>query len=122
MISYNTSAFGYSFLVNTSQSKPAIGSASAPQLDLNYTATRTTTCTTGCDVFLYASDTDFVGAHGFLLTIGGTDSATGTVTGRAWGGTNNTALAFSGANLLGTLGPFTASLSRLAQRAPSRRP
>jgi len=35
-ISFATSAFGYSLLVNTSQSKPMLGSATAPQLDLTF--------------------------------------------------------------------------------------
>jgi len=108
-ISFSTSAFGYSLLVNTSQSKPIIGSATAPQLDLNFAAT-TGSGSAGGNVFLYASDTDFLGtgSHPFTLSLGGTNSGgSGTVTGRAWGGTNNTALSFSGANLFGTLGPLS---------------
>jgi hypothetical protein len=110
-ISFSTSAFGYSLLVNTSQSKPMLGSATAPQLDLSYTAT--TSAAGGGNVFLYASDTDFVSSGSFLLALGGTNSGgSGTVTGRAWGGTNNTALSFSGANLFGTLvGQSSASFS-----------
>jgi len=110
-INFSTSAFGYSLLVNTSQSKPIIGSATQPQLDLNYTVTSSSGATAGSSVFLYASDTDFLGAgtHPFTLTLGGTNSDAGTVTGRAWGGSSNTALQFSGANLFGTLGPFATS-------------
>src|SRR5690242_6858697 len=37
--STSLAAFGYSLVVNTSQSKPIVGSAAAPQLDLNFTAT-----------------------------------------------------------------------------------
>jgi hypothetical protein len=106
-ISFSTSAFGYTFLVNTSQSKPTLGSASEPQLDLTYTAT---SGAAGGTVFLYASDTDFIGAHSYLLTLGGTNSGgSGTVTGRAWGGTTNTALQFSGANLLCSTGALSGS-------------
>lgn len=102
-ISFSTSAFGYSLLVNTSQSKPMVGSAAAPQLDLTFTAT--TSGAGGGNVFLYTSDTDFVSSGSFLLALGGTNSGgSGTVTGRAWGGTSNTALQFSGANLLGSSG------------------
>ena len=102
-ISFSTSAFGYSLLVNTSQSKPMLGSAAAPQLDLTFAAT--TSPAGGGNVFLYASDTDFVSSDSFLLAVGGTNSGgSGTVTGRAWGGTSNTALQFSGANLIGTSG------------------
>jgi hypothetical protein len=101
-----SNVFGYSLAVNTSQSKPVIGSASNPQLDLTYTATTNSSATSS--IFLYASDTDFTGAHSTVLSLGGTNSGgSGTVTGRAWGGTSNTALAFSGANLLGTVGPLS---------------
>jgi hypothetical protein len=112
-INFTAAAFGYTFLVNTSQSKPMVGSAAAPQLDLNFTATSNGTVG---NVFLYASDTDFTLAGGSaLLTLGGTNSGgSGTVTGRAWGGTSNTEFQFSGANLIssfvGLTGPtFTGS-------------
>jgi hypothetical protein len=105
-ISFSTAAFGYTFLVNTSQSKPMIGSAAAPQLDLSFAATSDGTAG---NVFLYASDTGFTLAGGSsLLTLGGTNSGgSGTLTGRAWGGTSNTALQFSGANLIGSLAGVT---------------
>ena len=51
-----TSAFsfgGLTILVNTSQSKPAIGSATNPQMDLTFTVTGSGT------VWLYATDTGF---------------------------------------------------------------
>ena len=105
-ISFSASAFGYSLEVNTSQSKPMIGSAAAPQLDLTYTAT--TSSSTPANVFLYTSDTDFTSGGSFVLALGGTNSGgSGTETGRAWGGTSNTALQFSGANLFGTVGPLS---------------
>jgi len=101
-ISFSTAAFGYTFLVNTSQSKPMIGSAAAPQLDLSFAATSSGAVG---NVFLYASDTGFTLASGSaLLTLGGTNSgASGTLTGRAWGGTSNAPLQFSGANLINSL-------------------
>jgi len=109
-----TSLYGYSFLVNTSQSKPLIGSPAAPQMDLNYTVTLAPgAVATSPNVFLYASDTDFTstGAHGFTIALGGTNSDAGTVTGRAWGGTSNTA--FDRTNLFATSGPFaTASYNQ----------
>jgi hypothetical protein len=105
-ISFSTTAFGYSFLVNTSQSKPMLGGAAAPQLDLSFAVTSSGT---GGNVFLNISDTGFTLANGFaLLTLGGTNSGgSGTVTGRAWGGTSNTALLFSGANLISSLAGLT---------------
>ena len=101
-----SNVFGYSLAVNTSQSKPVIGSASNPQLDLTFSAT--TNSATPSSIFLYASDTDFTGAHSAVLSLGGTNSGgSGSVTGRAWGGTSNTALLFSGANLFSTVGALT---------------
>jgi hypothetical protein len=101
-ISFSTAAFGYSFLVNTSQSKPMVGSAAEPQLDLTFTATSNGAAG---NVFLYTSDTGFtLAGASALLALGGTNSGgSGTVTGRAWGGTSNTALQFSGANLISSL-------------------
>jgi hypothetical protein len=103
-INFSASAFGYSLLVNTSQSKPIVGSPTAPQLDLTFTATSGGSVG---DVFLYASDTDFLSSGNFLLTLGGTNSGgSGSEIARAWGGTNNTALSFSLANLISTEGPL----------------
>jgi len=105
-ISFSVSAFGYSLLVNTAQSKPMVGAAGAPQLDLTFSAT-----TNGAagNVFLYASDTNFtLGSGTFVLNLGGTNSGgDGSVQGRAWGGTSNTEFQFSGANLLASIGPLT---------------
>ena len=104
--SFSTSAFGFALLVNTSQSKPMLGTATVPQLDLTFTAT--TLDSTAHSAFFYVSDTDFVGPQSLQLSLGGTNSGgSGTVTGRSWGGTSNTALQFSGANLLNTVGPLS---------------
>jgi hypothetical protein len=105
-LNFSTAAFGFSLLVNTAQSKPMLGSAASPQLDLTFTAT--TFDSTAHSAFLYVSDTDFVGAQSLQLMLGGTDTGgSGTVTGRSWGGTSNTALQFSGANLLNAVGPLS---------------
>jgi len=108
-ISFSTTAFGYTLLVNTSQSKPMLGSATAPQIDLTFSAT--SGAASAANVFLYASDTDFVLNGGtFALNLGGTNSnGSGSVQGRAWGGTSNTEFQFSGANLLASIGPLTTS-------------
>jgi PEP-CTERM motif len=101
-IDTSMSAFGFTFVLDAAQSKPVLGSATAPQLDMTFAATGTGS------IFLFASDTDFVTGGPYLLAIGGSNSnGSGSVTGRAWGGTSNTALLFSGANLFGTIGPFT---------------
>jgi hypothetical protein len=105
-LSFSTSAFGFGLLVNTAQSKPLLGSAAVPQLDLTFTAT--TLDSTAHSAFLYVSDTDFIGPQSVQLSLGGTNTGdSGTVTGRSWGGTSNTALQFSGANLLNTVGPLS---------------
>lgn len=105
-INFSGSAFGYTLEVNTSQSKPVVGSANAPQLDLSFVVTGAG----NGNVFLYASDTDFLTGGQFTLTLGGTNSGgSGSVQGRAWGGTSNSEFQFSGANLLSSLGPFTTS-------------
>src|SRR4029453_1865411 len=70
--SFSTTAFGYTLLVNTSQSKPVVGSATAPELDVTFSATRVGGAG---NVFLYASDTDFTLGNGtFAVTLGGTNS------------------------------------------------
>jgi hypothetical protein len=103
---FSVSAFGYLLAVNTAQSKSTIGSATLPQLDLTFSATTNDSNTDS--IFIYASDTDFLNPHAFVLSFGGTNSGgSGTVTGRAWGGTSNTALQFSAANLLATTGAQT---------------
>jgi hypothetical protein len=104
--SFAASAFGFALLVNTAQSKPMLGSAGVPQLDLTFSAT--TLDSASHSAFIYVSDTDFIGAQALQLSLGGTNSGgSGTVTGRSWGGTSNTALQFSGANLLNTVGPLS---------------
>ena len=103
-ISFSTSAFGYTLEVNTSQSKPVIGSATAPHSRPVVRCDRVGRRQRLPD----ASDTDFLTGGQFLLTLGGTNSgSSGSVQGRAWGGTSNTEFQFSGANLLSSLGPFT---------------
>ena len=97
-------AFGFSIVLNFAQSKPAIGSASVPHLDLNFAVTGGSGT-----IFLYASDTGFTTPPtGYALNIGGTSSS-GNVTAGAWGGNSNAALDFS--NSLGSLGPFTGAFS-----------
>ena len=126
-LNFAVSAFGFSLAVNTSQSKPLIGSAFAPQLDLTFSAT--TNSSVSSSVFLFASDTDFMDPglfpQQFALTLGGTNSGgSGSANGRAWGGTNNTALSFSGANLISATGPLSgatysgATLGTLSPRLP----
>jgi len=113
VINFSQVAFGFTVLVNTSQSKPILGNPAAPVLDLTFTAT--TSDSTSHTVNLFASDTDFVDPTlfpmNFAMRIGGTNTpASGSVTARAWGGTNNTNFPanFSAANLISTIGPLTA--------------
>jgi PEP-CTERM motif len=109
VITMSDSIGGYTVVVNTSQSKPVIGSAGAPQLDLNFAVTSNASPTGS--IFLFASDTGFTNGGPFALSMGGTNSGgSGTETGKAWGGTTNTALDITG-NLFGSLGPFSGAFS-----------
>ena len=81
-----TSMGGLTVLVNTSQSKPILGSATAPQMDLTYTVTGIG------QVWLYASDDNF-GPTGIVTLQGNVDgNFTGTATHTAIlaGGNDNT--------------------------------
>lgn len=101
-INFSVAAFGFNLVVNTSQSKPVIGSASEPQLDLTFTATGTGT------IFLYLGDTGFTGTlpmSGDLALAVTNSGGSGTATGRAWGGNTNNALTFN--PLLVTTGPLS---------------
>lgn len=104
-INFSVAAFGYNLLVNTSQSKPVIGSASSPQLDLTFTATGTGT------VYLYLSDTGFtLSPASFLLSLAQTSSGgSGSVIGRAFGGSTNDSLTVS--PIFAAIGPLTGPAS-----------
>lgn len=94
---------GLTTSVNVAQSKPAVGSAAAPQLDLGFVATG------NGGVWLYASDTDFTGQVPFKLQIGGTSSGSPiSVETSAGGGSTNTNLT-PGAPTFASLGPFAGS-------------
>jgi hypothetical protein len=118
VITINTAIGGYTVLVNTSQSKPAIGSATAPQLDITFTVT------SGAgdpgDIFLILSDNGFstTNPSTFTMSLDGNGSgAAGTVAARAWGGSSNNVRDFSLANLfantgtLGATGSFSSTLT-----------
>lgn len=101
--STSTTIDGYTVVSNFSQSKPSIGSAGAPQLDLNFAVTSSASPTGS--IWIYASDTGFTSGGPFSMTIGGTNSGgSGVVTGLAYGGNSNIP---NIGNLLGTLGPLT---------------
>jgi hypothetical protein len=118
VITISTAIGGYSVLVNTSQSKPAIGSATSPQLDITFTVT------SGAgdpgDIFLILSDNGFstTNPSTFTLNLDGNGSgAAGVVGARAWGGSSNTVRDFSLANLfanttlISAVGSFSSVLS-----------
>jgi len=83
-INISGSVGGLTVVVNTSQSKPLIGSAAAPQLDLTYTVTGTGT------VWLYTSDTDFTGTGTGTGNIDGNSTGSANITGILAGGNDNT--------------------------------
>jgi hypothetical protein len=102
-ITWVGSAFGYSFVVNTGQTKPAIGTAANPQMDITFTATSTGDAG---DIFLFLTDTDFTGTAGSFIQKfqGNSGTNDGTVRGITWGGTDNLPRSFSGANLIANTG------------------
>jgi hypothetical protein len=109
IITFNVSAFGYTIVVNTSQSKPALGSATSPQLDITFTATSAGDVG---DVFLILSDNGFstTNPSTFTMLLDGNGTGNGgTVGARAWGGSSNTVRDFSGANLFANTGLINAS-------------
>jgi len=101
-INFSQSAFGYTVIVNQSFGKPLIGSANQPQLDIQFSAVGSG------NIWLYATDTGFLPpGGGFNLSIGGTQSAGGSVTAQAFGTNSNSELDLT--NLLGTIGPLAGS-------------
>ena len=76
---------GMTIVSNVSQSKPLIGSATSPSMDIAYQAT-----STGAgEVWLYASDTDFFGLHAASIVNSGNFSGTGSISSSLWGGVDN---------------------------------
>ncbi len=97
---------GFTIATNIGQSKPLVGSAAAPELDLTFSAVTSDSLTR--TLFLFVSDTGFTGSGTRSFSIGGTQTGTGnTVTARAWGGTSNNNLDLS--SLVSILGSTTAT-------------
>jgi len=114
VITVSTAIGGYTVLVNTSQSKPALGSATAPQLDITFTVTSGTATPDPGDIFLILSDNGFstTNPSQFTLHLDGNGSGSpnaGTVGARAWGGSSNNVRDFSLANLFANTGLLSAN-------------
>ncbi|MEO8754731.1 MAG: PEP-CTERM sorting domain-containing protein [Casimicrobiaceae bacterium] len=92
---------GFTIATNVSQSKPLIGAAASPQLDLSFSAT--TADTASHTIWLYLSDTGFTADGVVNLTFGGNQGSGNTVSAGVWGGTSNTN--FNLSNLLASIGP-----------------
>lgn len=89
VVGFNGTIGSWSLVVTTGQTKPALGSASSPQMDLNYVVTSTGA---GSLTILW-SDTDFTSAGGFFAEIGGTTS--GTIAFDTYADTGNTIFGMS---------------------------
>jgi hypothetical protein len=91
------------FDIETALSKPEIGSALDPALDVTFQATSTGPA----EAWIYASDTGFTGIGTMRVDIGGTitPGGKGTVDAALYGGTSDTDLDRTAT--LATLGPFT---------------
>ena len=100
--------FGYEVVINTSQSKPLVGSAAQPTMDITYTLTNSTNG--AGNIWLYATDTNFTGNVGLNAQLGGTSTATTfSIDAGVWGGNTNVNNPLNLTNNLITLGAFTAS-------------
>jgi hypothetical protein len=91
------------FDIETSLSKPEIGSAAQPALDITFQATSKG----AAEAWIYASDTGFTGVGPLKMDIGGTitPGGKGSVDAAIYGGTSDTDLDLTSS--LGTLGPFS---------------
>ena len=98
------SVFGYSIVLNSSFGYPAIGSPTAPQLDLQFSAISTAAAG---NVFIYASENGFLTGGPFAMQLGGTQPANDAITGLAFGGTSNNTL--DTAHNFITIGPTSLS-------------
>ena len=74
---------GLTVVSTVDQSKPQIGSATSPALDINYNATGTG------EVWLYVSDTDFLGLHSASVTNDGNFTGTASISTNLFQGLNN---------------------------------
>jgi hypothetical protein len=104
------------FDIETALSKPVIGSADDPALDVTFQATSAG----AAEAWIYASDTGFEGVGPLRMDIGGTitPGGKGTVDAALYGGTSDSDLDLSAT--LGTLGPFTGpAFSGSALTAPA---
>jgi hypothetical protein len=94
---------GLTTSVNIAQSKPVLGSAGAPEMDLGFVATGIG------EVWLFASDTGFTGITPFRLQVGGVSTGSPiSVEASAGGGSANTNQT-PGAPTFASLGPFSGS-------------
>jgi hypothetical protein len=111
IVSWNGIIGAYTITVVVGDTKPDIGSATAPILDFNIGAHSTTTSSTLTMMF---SDTDFTFPGSGVITIGGTLSSGTTLTASAYFDTGNTLFGMGnqiGNTLTFTSNPFSGSTS-----------
>jgi len=99
VVAASGSVAGYEFAINISQSKPVVGSAASPALNLTYNATNIVGGS--ATIWFYASDTDFVGITPLNEVFNA--SAGTTVSTAIYGGSSNANLDLT--NLLASAGP-----------------
>jgi hypothetical protein len=104
---------GFEHVLEATQSKPLVGSASNPVIQLQYELRNC--CFGGGDAFIYAGDTSFTGAGTVFLSAASGSNSGQTTTAFAGGGDSNSGDIAGGqinANpTLATLGPFVNSFS-----------
>jgi hypothetical protein len=93
------------FDIETSLSKPEIGSSETPAMQITFQATSTG----AAEAWIYAVDTGFTGVGPLTMDMGGTTSRPTRVTvdGKLFGGTSDSGLDLT--TTLGSLGPYSAS-------------
>jgi hypothetical protein len=103
---------GWTLRFNTGLTKPALGSATDPQMDLNFSAQYS-----GGNVstlLILFSDNDFTSPGNVTASIGGTAAGAASLTYATFGGASNTELAYGVSNrltLLPNVGGYTGSFS-----------
>jgi len=110
---------GWELTINVSQTKPALGNAAQPIINLAYLANNLSGASQ--DIYLYAGDTDFTGQGNIHVVVNSSLATSPATTGFALGGDSNAVDAPSGLNLSPTqvtVGPFSGVFSASAVDGP----
>ena len=104
VVMFSGSVGGFAVNVSTGVSKPVLGSAAFPSIDLN---SIDLTTRTGGSLQIWLTDTGFTALGPAIMAIGGT--TVGNVTYNAWADESN--VEFATGNQIGSLGPLSGAFS-----------